>query len=121
VLELVAKCDISSVSKFQNYNQQIEAISNRIGRLEESVSSSLWKLRTDCEAKLADMKTKRENDNETVIARVVGVERKVTEITGRLSICETDLQWLKPAGADGKIKISDENTIIRFTGTPGTV
>jgi hypothetical protein len=121
VLELVARCDISSVSNFQKYNQQIETISNRIGRLEESVSSSLRKLQTDCEAKLAEMKTKKENDNETVIAHVVGVERKVTELTGRLSLCETDLQWLKPAGADGKIKISDENTIIRFTGTLGTV
>jgi hypothetical protein len=28
---------------------------------------------------------------------------------------------LKPAGADWKITISNEKTIIRFTGTPGTV
>jgi hypothetical protein len=34
VLELVAKCDISFVSNFQNSSQQIEAIWNRIGRLE---------------------------------------------------------------------------------------
>jgi hypothetical protein len=43
VSELSAKCGISSVStvsvsNFQNYSQQIEAIWNHIGRLEDSVS-----------------------------------------------------------------------------------
>jgi hypothetical protein len=85
-----------SVSNFQNCNQQIEAISNRLGRLEESVSSSLRTLRTDREAKLAEMKAKRENDNETVITRILSVERKLTEITGRLSTCESISNLLSP-------------------------
>jgi hypothetical protein len=38
VLELVGKCNISSVSNFHNYSQQIEAIWNRIGMLEDRVS-----------------------------------------------------------------------------------
>jgi hypothetical protein len=62
VLELSANCDISSVStvsvsNFQNCNQQIEAISNRLVNLEERISTSLRELRTDCEAKLAEMKS----------------------------------------------------------------
>jgi hypothetical protein len=96
VLDFAAKYDISSVSNFQNCNQQIEAIWNRIGRLEESVWSSLRKLRTACEAKLSEMKRKRENDNERVIGRMVSVERKVTEITGRLSTCETISDLFSP-------------------------
>jgi hypothetical protein len=40
-LELTAKCDIlSSTMAVSNYNQQMDATSNRIGRLEEIVSLS---------------------------------------------------------------------------------
>jgi hypothetical protein len=103
-LELTARSGLFSsstvdFSNFQNYNQQIESLSNRLVSLEERVSSSQWELRSDCEGKLADMKSKCEHENETQVARIVSVERRISDLfspfTSRLSVCEGSLGQMK--------------------------
>jgi hypothetical protein len=89
-LELTAKCNIFSffvmaVSNFQDYNQQIEAISCRIRRLEERVSSSMLdrmdepeQFRKECGAKLAQMKSEWENENTSLVTHIETVEWSVS-------------------------------------------
>jgi hypothetical protein len=103
-LELTARCSIFSsstvdFSNFQNYNQQIESLWNRIVSLEERVSSSQIELRFACEGKLAEMKSKWEQENDTQVARIVSVERTISDFfspfTSRLSVCEGSLEQIK--------------------------
>jgi regulator of replication initiation timing len=104
-LELAAKCDIASsstvtVSSFQNYNQQIEAVLNGIERLEERISSSVTErtnldnefeqLRKDCEAKLAQMKSTWENENETFVTSHEYRNRSTECFAFRLWLCGED-------------------------------
>jgi hypothetical protein len=94
--ELTARCNLFSsstvpvsVSNFPNYNQQIEATLNRIGRLEERVSSSQRQLRNDCEASLAQMRSEWDNQTRLLVARIEVVEGSVSllrrEFEGRIT------------------------------------
>jgi hypothetical protein len=107
VLELTERCDIFSssnvsVSNFQNCNQQIEAISSRIIRLEERVSSSLRQSRNDCEAKQAEMKSDWEKKHSTFVTRLGAVERSISLL-----------------GSEFEGKITDSSS--RITGLDNTV
>jgi hypothetical protein len=126
-----------TVSNFQDYSQQAEAPSSRIGSLVERVSSSVTeaanlkyeceRLQKDCEAQLAQMKLKCENENKSLVTRIGNVERNASlmlhesprkfsesfsvsesPVVARLSVCKTGLERLKSLKAVefplGKVK-----------------
>jgi hypothetical protein len=109
--ELTARCDLFScstvsVSNFPNYNQQIEATFDRIGILEERVSSWLGQLRNDCESALAQMRSEWEHEKVALVTRIAAVEGsvsllgrefegKITDSSSRITGLNNTVQVLK--------------------------